>query len=155
MSGLGAGDGERGGAGEPVEPAQSDADLDRTLGPLFEVPTVDRDKGARIAAYADARLDLYETIGPIARLSRILAGDRPHLAETLADTRRRFVEQVRSHFAADLQGRPAADAKDRVALIDALTSFESWDLLHGPHDRSRPQIRRAWVTGIGALLGRD
>ena len=119
---------------------------------LFELPSAGETTAERIAAYVDARLDLYETIGPIARLSRVRAADEPHLAETLAQTRRRFAEQVRSHFRADLAERRPADADDRAALIDALTSFESWDLLRRSHGRTRLRVRRAWVLGIQALL---
>lgn len=124
--------------------------------PLFEVP----DAGAgttedRIAAYVDARLRLYETIGPIARLSRARAAEQPQLAETLAETREGFAEQVRTHFATDLAGATPAEADDRAALVDVLTSFEAWDLLQGPHGRSPTQLRRAWISGVRALLAGD
>lgn len=123
--------------------------------PLFDVPDAPDSTEDRIAAWVDARLDLYETIGPMARLSRVRALDHPQLAEALAETRQGFAQQARSHFAPDLAGRAAADTDDRVALVDALTSFESWDLLQGSHDRSRTQIRRAWILGLRAVLAHD
>lgn len=121
--------------------------------PLFDVPGApDGSTEDRIAAWVDARLDLYETIGPIARLSRVRALDHPQLAEALAETRQGFADQARDHFRPELDACTPADADDRVALVDALTSFESWDLLQGTHDRTRAQLRRAWVSGLSAVL---
>ena len=120
---------------------------------LFEVPDVpDGDLDARIEALVDARLDLYETIAPIARMARVRAADQPRIAASLAETRHRLTDQVRRHFEPDLRGRGRAEADDRVALVDACTAFEAWDLLQGTHERSRRLIRRAWVLGLRALL---
>ena len=120
---------------------------------LLEVPAVpDGDLDDRIAALVDARLDLYETIAPIARMARLRAADQPRIAASLAETRHRFTDQVRGHFEPDLRGRDRAEADDRVALVDACTAFEAWDLLQGTHGRSRRLIRRAWVLGLRAVL---
>jgi AcrR family transcriptional regulator len=120
--------------------------------PLFEVPArPDGSLADRVQALVEARLELYETIAPIARVARLRAADQAEIGATLLDTRRRFLGQVRDHFAPDLAGR--ADADDVVVLCDALTSFEAWDLLQGTHERSRPQIARAWTTGLTALVG--
>lgn len=121
--------------------------------PLFDVPAVaDGDLDDRIAALVDARLGLYEAIHPIARVARVRAPDQPQLATVLAQTRQTFAAQVREHLAPDLAERSPADADDRVALVDTVTSFESWDLLTGTHGRSRRQVRRAWIAGLRALL---
>ncbi len=121
--------------------------------PLFEVPPAsDNTSAGRIRTYVVARLDLYEAIAPIARMARVRAIEQPTIARSLQDTRQTFLEQARDHFADDLDRFTRADADDRIALIDALTSFESWDLLHTAHGRSRRRIERAWTTGIGAVL---
>jgi len=121
--------------------------------PLFEVPAVpDGDVDDRIAALVTARLDLWEAIGPIARMARIRAAEQPKLAAVLAETRRDLAAQVRAHFAPDLDGHAHAAMDDRVALIDCLTAFESWDLLTGTHGRSRQLVDRAWTSGVRALL---
>lgn len=121
--------------------------------PLFEVPdATGGSTGERIEAYVDARLDLYETIGPIARLSRVRSLDHPQLAEVLAQTRQGFADQARTHFAPELSARPPAEADDRVALVDVLTSFEAWDLLQGTHGANRRRLRQMWVAGLDAVL---
>ena len=120
---------------------------------LFAVPPVpDGDLDDRIAALVSSRLDLYEAIGPIARIARLRAAEQPRLAEVLADTRRTFEDQVRAHFAVDLTGLRRSEADDRIAVIDCLTAFESWDLLTSTHGRSRGRVERAWTTGARAVL---
>lgn len=120
---------------------------------LFVVPPVpDGDLDDRIAALVRARLDLYEATGPIARVARIRAADQPRVAGALTETRRTLERQVREHFQTDLARWAGTDADDRVALVDCLTAFESWDLLTGTHGRSRRLVERAWTTGLRDLL---
>jgi AcrR family transcriptional regulator len=120
---------------------------------LFAVrPVPDGDLDDRITVLVSARLDLYEAIGPIARIARLRATEQPRLATVLADTRRTFEGQVRAHFEPDLTGRSRTEADDRVALVDCLTAFESWDLLTGTHGRDRHLVERAWTSGLRALL---
>lgn len=119
--------------------------------PLFEVPVSTGSRADRLVALVDARLELYETIAPIGRMARIKAGE-PTIAATLAETRRRFARQVREHLAPDLAPHGRAGAQDAADLVDALTSFESWDLLRSTHGRSRAAVRRAWIAGIERVL---
>lgn len=118
----------------------------------FEIPPTAGDLDARIVALVDARLALYEAIAPIARMARVRANDHPVIAGTLSETRRTHRAQLWAHFATDLRDLGRAEAEDRIDLVDALTAFESWDLLHTTHERSRRRIRRAWLTGVGAVL---
>ncbi len=123
------------------------------FGHLFDVPQIGTGcLTTRIDRFVTARTTLYGTIAPIGRLARARALDQPRIADTLARTRSRFSTQIREHFAFELEGRLRADEDDVVALIDAMTSFESWDLLHTSHRRGDARIRRAWITGITALL---
>ncbi len=121
--------------------------------PLFVVP--DTGEGTlddRIARYVDARLNLYETTEPIARMARFRAVEHDVMARTLWETRASLASQIRDHFAPELQARSRAEADDLAGAVDVLTAFESWDLLRTGHGRSRVQIRRAWTRGIRALL---
>lgn len=122
--------------------------------PLFDVPNLSEGTlPQRIASLADARLDLYEAIAPIAHIARLRALETPQFAATLATTRAGSASQVRSHFAEELAVRTPAQADDLVAMIDSMTSLESWELQRDTHGRSRLQIRRAWNNGLAALLG--
>ena len=119
----------------------------------FEVPGIGAGTlGQRADRYARARLRLYETITPVARLTRARSIDHPTLAQNLHRMRRLLAEQARAHFAPELSRCTRAAADDVVGSISTLTSFESWDTLRHDLDRSPSQIRRAWVAAITALL---
>lgn len=121
--------------------------------PLFDVPELgDGPLAHRIEGLVTARLDLYQEIAPIAHVARLRALETPRFATTLASTRAGSVRQVRTHFAEELDGRTPARADDLVALIDSITSFESWELQRDTHGRSRAQIRRGWADGLTAML---
>ncbi len=126
--------------------------------PLFEIPDIGEGSlTERIERYVDARVRLYDAIAPIARLARSRAYDHPRMAPALARARATFLDQIRHHFAAELGGATAdrngaSDPNDVAGLVDALTSFESWDLAHGAHGRSLDQVRTSWVHGLGRLL---
>lgn len=120
--------------------------------PQFEIPALGQgDLAGRIGRLIESRLDLYEALGPVARLARARALEMEPMAETLASTRLRLAVQIAEHFAPECAALTPARADDLVALIDTLTSFESWDLLQGVHRRSRTQIRRAWQRGLDGL----
>jgi AcrR family transcriptional regulator len=120
--------------------------------PLFEVPASSGPLDERADGYAAARVTLYDTIAPIARLARVRSFDHPHLARTLHEVRSRMAAQVRTHFAPELRALTPAGRDDAVALITTMTSFESWDQLRQDFDRSAAQIRRAWRQAIAANL---
>jgi AcrR family transcriptional regulator len=119
--------------------------------PLFEVPQIGVGPlGARADRYAAARADLYEGIAPVARLGRARAFDRPVFAETLHSVRRVMADQIRTHFAPELQALTPAARDDAIALIGTITSFESWDQMGQDFGRTQTQIRRAWRGAIEA-----
>lgn len=121
--------------------------------PLFEIPSIGSGSSdARISGFVISRLALYRSIAPVARLARSRSLDQPTIAETLASVRAGFADQVRIHFSAELDHRTPAQRDDLVGLVDALTAFESWDLLISTHARSDRAIRRAWTNGIHRLL---
>lgn len=122
--------------------------------PLFEVPGLGEGPAPeRIARFVDARLALFEAIGPIMRMGRLRAVEHPPLAEAVVDVRRRLAAQAAEHFAPELAGLGRAGADDVVALVDALASLEGWETMHRIHGRSHRQVRRAWITGLHAVLG--
>jgi hypothetical protein len=85
-------------------------------------------------------------------MARHRAPVEPRIEASLQLTRATLRDQIAVHFAPELGVVTRAEADDRVALVDALTAFEAWDLLVTAHERSRARIERAWTTGLGALL---
>jgi AcrR family transcriptional regulator len=118
--------------------------------PLLVVEPEAVTRAARIAAFVDARLDLYEQAGAIMAVGRLRALEHDPLVAASAEMRGLLADQVRSVFAADVAA--AGASRDLVAVIDALTSLEAWDVMRKTHARSRSQIASSWRRGIDALI---
>jgi AcrR family transcriptional regulator len=115
--------------------------------------SVDGDLATRTDAFVQSRLDLYEQAGAIMAVGRLRALEHQPLVEASAQMRGVLADQVRISFAHETAGSSPARSADLVAVIDALTSLESWDVMRKTHARSRSQIASAWAHGIGALVG--
>ena len=114
--------------------------------------SVDGDLAARTTSFVQSRLDLYEQAGAIMAVGRLRALEHQPLVEASAQMRGVLADQVRTTFAHETAGSSPGRTADLVAVIDALTSLESWDVMRKTHARSRPQIARAWTQGIRALV---
>ncbi len=121
--------------------------------PLLHVP--DPGQGPlreRIERFVALRVELWEKVHLLARLQRSVVLQDPDAARMVDFVREVMVEQVREHFAPELQERSAAQRDDAAALIAILTSVESWEQFRNTYGRSPLQTRRAWTQAIGALL---
>ena len=114
--------------------------------------SVDGHLAARTNAFVQSRLDLYEQAGAIMAVGRLRALEHEPLVEASAQMRGVLADQVRATFAHETAGSSPARAADLVAVLDALTSLESWDVMRKTHARSRPQISRSWAQGIRAVV---
>lgn len=120
---------------------------------LFEIPDIGRGSlDERIRAFAHARAVLYDRIAPIGRFARARAFGHARMTIAVDQARALFIDQLRRNFAPELQTRDPAQADALLGLLDALTSFESWDLQHTAHGRSTDQIRDAWIHGLHLLF---
>jgi TetR/AcrR family transcriptional regulator, regulator of autoinduction and epiphytic fitness len=106
----------------------------------------------RVAAFVGARLDLYEQAGAIMAVGRLRALEHQPLVEAAAQMRGVLADQVRATFATETATSSPGRTADLVAVIDALTSLESWDVMRKTHSRSRVQIAQSWQHGIRALI---
>lgn len=119
--------------------------------PLLRAAT-DGDRDTRIGALVDARLELYDQAGALMTLGRLRALEHDPLLEASADNKAALADQVRETLRAETDGASPARAAELVAVVDALTSVEAWDVMHRTHARSRQQIARAWRRGVAALI---
>ena len=94
-----------------------------TVGPGAALPE-------RIERFVERRLELFEAIAPIARLTRSLAAMQPVLEHELTTSRAFLRGQLRHLFRAELDALPTNDRGPALAALDALCSFEAVDLLH-------------------------
>ena len=120
---------------------------------LLEVPDIgEHSLDRRIRGLVDARLRYYETVAPMATLVRRQAPAVPEVAATLARVRATLLDQVAQHFEPELGSFRSSARTERVAVLAALTSFESWQQLH-EQGLDRVSIARAWRRALDDLLG--
>jgi len=106
----------------------------------------------RIEAFVGSRLDLFEQAGAIMALGRLRALEHQPLLEASAEIKAALAAQVRGTFADEIAGASPARSAELVAIIDAVTSPEAWDVLRRGHSRSRIQITRTWRRVVAALI---
>ena len=95
------------------------------------------------------RVRLFETIAPAARAARVCAHRNPVVAEQVHQSRSYLRHQVRRLFAAELAGERAA----LLPAVDALCSFETYELLRIEQGLSRARTVSTLVRTLDALLG--
>lgn len=120
---------------------------------LLDIPEIgEHGLTQRVATLVAARQRFYETIDPMARLARAQALTVPELDAALGRVRATLADQLSEHFATELEGMRAARRREVVALVAALTSYETWEQLHrGGLDR--PGVARAMRLGLERVLG--
>ena len=119
---------------------------------LLDVPGIgEHGLGRRIATLVDARQRLYVTIEPMARLARAQALTVPELDEALGRVRATLADQLSEHFAVEFQELSPLRRRELVALVAALTSYESWEQLR--HQGLDPAaVGRALRLGVERLV---
>ena len=120
---------------------------------LYRLPDIGvgpRDQ--RIDRFVALRVDLWEMIHPLAKLTRSNALRDPAAAETVESGRAAMADQIRLHFAVELRALTSSQRENAVATIASLTSVESWEQFRHTHGRSAAQTRRAWSHAIDRIL---
>lgn len=119
---------------------------------ILDIPDIgEHGMARRIATLVEARQRLYETIEPMARLARAQALTVPELDEALGRVRATLAEQLSEHFAVELAGLRPAQRRELVALVAALTSYESWEQLRR-QGLDRAAVGRAMRVGVDRLV---
>jgi AcrR family transcriptional regulator len=111
-----------------------------------------RPRTDRIQALIDARLELYEQAGGMMLVGRLRALEHEPLVAASAAMRGALADQVRALLGADAGDGSPGGAAGVVAVVDALTSLESWDVLCRTHGRSRSDVAELWRGAITAIL---
>lgn len=106
----------------------------------------------RVERFVSLRIELWEKVHLLAQLQRTLVLQDPDAARMVDFGRELMVDQVREHFAPELQRRSAAQRDHAAMLIAMITSVESWEQFRHSYGRSPLQTRRAWTQAIEALL---
>jgi AcrR family transcriptional regulator len=120
---------------------------------LIELPDIGEGTlDARIDGLVRQRIRLFEAVAPVARVSRLRAPFERVLAEELVQSRRFFRRQVERQFAHELAGLARADRTARLGAAEALSSFESFDLLAAPPGSSAKQAGEVMRRGLTLLF---
>ena len=106
----------------------------------------------RIDLVVRRRLELFEAIAPVARLSRSLAPMQPILQAELSKGRAFFRAQVKRLFASELGAMDRARAATTLAVLDVLCSFEVADLLRIDQGFSVERASEALRNALAAVL---
>ncbi len=116
-----------------------------TVGPGAPLPE-------RIDRFVERRLELFEMVGPSARLSRSLSALQPVLASELKTTRAFLRAQIRHLFRVELDAMGGAERGHALAALDALCALEAVDLMQLDQGLSAPDTAAAMRWAISKLL---
>jgi AcrR family transcriptional regulator len=120
---------------------------------LFAIPDIGTGSlDERIERFVDARLQLHETLHPMALLMQARAARDADASDFLDRIRQTVAGQVRLHFDTYLRLHSPERRDDMVTLIAVLTSVESWQRFRHSHGRSPDQTRRAWRHALARIL---
>jgi AcrR family transcriptional regulator len=106
----------------------------------------------RIECLLEARANVWDTVGPAARVSRMRAPLQPVIAAELTQARAYLRKQLRELFAPELAALGPGRSPAALATIDVLCSFESYDLLRNDQRLSRPRAISALAAALRAVL---
>lgn len=100
----------------------------------------------RITTFVTARVRLHEATTPGARAARACAHRNPVVALQVRESRSYLRKQVRQVFP-ELSDRPG-----QLAAIDALCSFETFDLMRSDQRLSMAAVTKALTDSLTALI---
>lgn len=130
----------------------SHAAIDRQLRnarPLLDVGArPDEPTDTKVQRLVEARLRLFEVIAPPARAARVCAHRHPVIAAQLHESRSFLRHQLKRLFARELAG----DRANLLSAVDALCSFETYELLRTDQKLSRAKTAAALADALTALL---
>lgn len=124
-----------------------------TVRHLFELPGIgEGSRAERIEALVQQRVRAHDGVAPIIRATLIRAPFQPVIAEAVQDRRTFLRRQVDRQFAAELKQLPSGERFSVAAAIDALTSFETLELLRTDRGLSASRTSAVLRESIERLL---
>lgn len=116
------------------------------------VDDADAPRPDRIRAHVRTRVQLYAEIAGLLRIARSRAVDHQPMLEGLSEFRANMASQTRQRFSLEVSQLTPAAAANLVALIDATTSPDAYDVMTAAHARSDRHITRLWTDTLDAVL---
>jgi AcrR family transcriptional regulator len=106
----------------------------------------------RIEHLVKQRLTWFDNLGPIARMSRMMAATSDIASIRLSESRAQARQRIRWLFATELDSMPADRADDVMALIDVLCSFEAGDLFQMDMGLDDDRVTSLLSLALGRFL---
>jgi TetR/AcrR family transcriptional regulator, regulator of autoinduction and epiphytic fitness len=106
----------------------------------------------RIDRLVDQRLRLYEHNAPAIRMALAIAPSLPAIRTQVEARKRQLDDQLRTHFAAELDPLPEDRRASVLACVQVLCQFESVEQLRVDGGMSVGRTRDALTVGLRALL---
>jgi len=119
---------------------------------LDAAPRPDADRAERIRAHVATRIELYSSAGPLMHVARQRALDYQPMADGVARLRSRLADHAVRHFGAEAARLSPGAAARLLALVDATTSPEAFEVMGAAHACDREQIAETWITALEVLL---
>lgn len=110
------------------------------------------DRSDRLALLLRSRVELYAAAGSLMAMARQRSLDHEPMADRVGSLRLRLAEQAQRCLRAETAGLSPAEAANLVALIDATTSPEAFEVLRASHARTRRQIETSWRRAVTSLV---
>jgi AcrR family transcriptional regulator len=106
----------------------------------------------KVERLVEARLRLFDAVGPAARAARVCAWRHPVVARQVAQSRAYLRHQLERLFAPELAAMAPEPAGAALAAVDVLCSLEATDLLRLDQALSSAQTAAAMTQAVQALL---
>jgi TetR/AcrR family transcriptional regulator, regulator of autoinduction and epiphytic fitness len=106
----------------------------------------------RVGALVALRVELFEAIAPVARLSRSLAVSQPLLKNQLEVGRAELRNSLRRTFARELSKFPDQLGAEVLATLDVVTSFEAYELYRFDQGLPVETVERVMRKSLHVLL---
>ena len=120
--------------------------------PVLEPVPLHGDLATRANALVEGRIRLYARIGAVGRATQLQAPFSPMLARVMRDAHARSRTELERVFARELDQLVEARRSNTIAMLDALTSPQTWETLREGNGLSDDDAAATIVASILAQL---
>ena len=106
----------------------------------------------RVAEFVRIRTELHEAVSPVRRASIRLEPFSPVIAERLGQARSILRNEAELVFGNELGALPSAERRDALAALEAVSAWETWEVMRLQQGLSPTQARKAITHAITGLL---
>jgi AcrR family transcriptional regulator len=125
----------------------------RNVSALIEPVPTGLPLAERVRRVCEMRARIFEEFGAVRRAAWLQTPCSPTLSDLRERVRTNSRDGLAAVFAPELRALAPRERKHRLAVLDAMLSGESWDLLRDTHGLSPADACTAMAGGAAMLLG--